>query len=75
MMTGKFEKYVILCYLGIGIATAGTLELLSFPSKVLILPYDALVWAQAILIACFGTLQQFILVCELLHNTNCDTKY
>ena len=65
MMTGSFAKYVILCYLGMGISTAAILQLLLFRSHdVPMLPYNASVWAQAILIAGFGTLQQFLLVCK-----------
>ena len=70
MMTGSFEKYVILCYLGIGIATAAIIQLIIFPSilpngqSIPLLPTEANIWTQAILIASFGTVQQFLLVCK-----------
>ena len=64
MMTGSFPKYVILCYLGIGITIAAVMQLIIFPSDVPALPSNANVWTQAIMIACFGTLQQFFLVCK-----------
>ena len=65
MMTGSFAKFVILCYLGMGIGVAAILQLLLFPSlDAPLFPDDANVWTQAILIACFGTLQQFLLVCK-----------
>ena len=70
-MTGSFEKFVILCYLGVGISTAAILQLLFFPSNVPILPNNLNVWTQAVLIASFGTFQQFFLVCKLL----CDMKW
>ena len=64
MMTGSFEKFVILCYLGVGISTAAILQLLFFPSNVPMLPNNVNVWTQAVLIASFGTFQQFLLVCK-----------
>jgi len=65
LMTGNFAKQVILCYLGIGIFVVGGIQLLLIPSDTVpAFPADANVWMQAILIAGFGTLQQFCLVCK-----------
>ena len=66
VMTGSFPKYVILCYLGIGISTAAMLQLQLLPSlDVPIFPDNLSIWLQAGLIAFFGTLQQFLIVWAL----------